>query len=178
MQTFLPAMTFAESARALDQKRLGKQRVETLQIMSVLTGLKWDKEREEVVEAAPKGWANHPVAKMWRGYEAALMKYQEAICEHWLSLGFKDTCLGKTRAIFEASPMAKNDVVMPPWYEEELVKSHQAALLYKDEEFYSQFSWGVEPEYNYKWPVALASERVKGGSGTGDGGNEGESSRE
>lgn len=159
MQTFLPAMTFTESARLLDNKRLGKQRVETLQIMGVLTKLKWDKESETVVEHEPKGWANHPVAKMWRGYEPALMEYQVAICDHWTSLGFKDTCLEKTRAIFEASPMAKDPVVLPPWYEPELVESHKSALLYKDEEFYSRFDWGVEAKYEYKWPVEIVGKK-------------------
>lgn len=38
MQTFLPYADFAESASVLDQKRLGKQRVETLQIFQALTG--------------------------------------------------------------------------------------------------------------------------------------------
>ena len=37
MQTFLPYADFAESARALDQKRLGKQRVEVIQIVRALT---------------------------------------------------------------------------------------------------------------------------------------------
>lgn len=36
MQTFLPYADFQESAYALDPKRLGKQRVETLQIMQAL----------------------------------------------------------------------------------------------------------------------------------------------
>lgn len=38
MQTFLPSPSFSESASVLDNKRLGKQRVETLQIMSTLVG--------------------------------------------------------------------------------------------------------------------------------------------
>ncbi|MFN7881952.1 MAG: pyrimidine dimer DNA glycosylase/endonuclease V, partial [bacterium] len=33
MQTFLPSPSFAESARILDNKRLGKQRVECKQIL-------------------------------------------------------------------------------------------------------------------------------------------------
>ena len=33
MQTFLPYADFAQSAKALDPKRLGKQRVETIQIV-------------------------------------------------------------------------------------------------------------------------------------------------
>ncbi|MFL6108162.1 MAG: pyrimidine dimer DNA glycosylase/endonuclease V [Marmoricola sp.] len=37
MQTFLPYADFEKSARALDTKRLGKQRVETIQVVRALT---------------------------------------------------------------------------------------------------------------------------------------------
>lgn len=40
MQTFLPYPDFQESAAVLDQVRLGKQRVETFQIMQALFGVK------------------------------------------------------------------------------------------------------------------------------------------
>jgi len=33
MQTFVPYANFSESAKVLDRQRLGKQRVETLQVM-------------------------------------------------------------------------------------------------------------------------------------------------
>ena len=65
MQTFLPYASFEDVARTLDRKRLGKQRVEGMQILNVL--------------AKPPGytgaWANHPAVKMWRGYENALKQY-------------------------------------------------------------------------------------------------------
>jgi hypothetical protein len=38
MQTFLPYSDITESMRVLDNKRLGKQRVETYQIISAITG--------------------------------------------------------------------------------------------------------------------------------------------
>lgn len=59
MQTFLPYQSFSDSASALDRQRLGKQRVEAWQILQALTG-------------ASRGWAHHPAAKMWRGFERAL----------------------------------------------------------------------------------------------------------
>ena len=34
MQTFLPYADFAQSAKVLDMKRLGKQRVEVLQLLN------------------------------------------------------------------------------------------------------------------------------------------------
>ena len=41
MQTFVPeATSYAASVRVLDRQRLGKQRVEVLQIVSALTGLR------------------------------------------------------------------------------------------------------------------------------------------
>ena len=39
MQTFLPYRGFTESARVLDTRRLGKQRVETIQVLRALTVL-------------------------------------------------------------------------------------------------------------------------------------------
>jgi hypothetical protein len=38
MQTFLPYPDFRESLQVLDNKRLGKQRVEAYQIISAITG--------------------------------------------------------------------------------------------------------------------------------------------
>lgn len=40
MQTFLPYSSFKRSAAVLDNKRLGKQRVETLQVMQGLAGMR------------------------------------------------------------------------------------------------------------------------------------------
>ena len=83
MQTFLPELTFEASASALDYRRLGKQRVETYQILRTLTG-------------KSDSWKNHPAVKMWRGYEKALCAYGLAICEEWRYVrGYKDTCCEK-----------------------------------------------------------------------------------
>ena len=69
VNTFLPSPIFAESARMLDYRRLGKQRVECMQILNVLEKLKsWDG-----VEKI--GWRNHPATRMWLGHEPALKQY-------------------------------------------------------------------------------------------------------
>ena len=65
MQTFLPYSDFEKTARCLDNKRLGKQRVETLQILN-------------------DSWPNHPATKMWRNYKGCLAEYGLIICEEWL----------------------------------------------------------------------------------------------
>lgn len=79
MQTFLPYADFERTARVLDPKRLGKQRVECIQVLRGLT-----------VEGY--GWRHHPAVRMWRGHEEALGRYAFTCCEVWLEAGFGDTC--------------------------------------------------------------------------------------
>ena len=71
MQTFLPYPSFERSARVLDRARLGKQRVEALQVLRAVT-------------IPTYGWRNHPVAKMWRGYIPALTKYALEVTDVWI----------------------------------------------------------------------------------------------
>jgi len=54
MQTFTPYSDFEESLRTLDLKRLGKQRVEVIQIVRALT-------------VPGYAWSSHPAVLMWRG---------------------------------------------------------------------------------------------------------------
>src|SRR4051794_31489394 len=91
MQTFLPYRSFERSARCLDRQRLGKQRVETLQILNTLAG-------------KSKAWQNHPAVAMWRGHESVLIDYGVAVCLEWLHRGYKDTCLAKIEAFREIFP--------------------------------------------------------------------------
>lgn len=140
MQTFLPYPDFEESAFSLDTKRLGKQRVETLQIMSaLLTG---------------RGWINHPATKMWAGYEWSLLKYQEAVCAEWTEQGgFKDTCLEKTLDVYHK--YRGDDRGHDPWWLtiDALHISHQSNLIRKDPKYYAPQFPGVASDLPYYWPV-------------------------
>ncbi len=60
MQTFVPYPDFAANAVVLDTRRLGKQRVETFQILRALV---WP----------AYAWKNHPATRMWRGFVPALV---------------------------------------------------------------------------------------------------------
>lgn len=149
MQTFLPYADFEQSARSLDQKRLGKQRVEVIQVVRALT-------------VAGYGWANHPATLMWKGFEEALGRYGFVCCEAWTELGFGDTCAttiatdlasaGVDRVRTQAELAAAG--ALPPWLgDEDLHRSHRSALLRKDPEHYSaQFS-DVPDDLPYVWPV-------------------------
>lgn len=140
MQTFLPYPDFAESARVLDRQRLGKQRVENLQIMKALV--------------TEEGWVNHPATKMWVGYEHALLLYQTAICDEWVRIrGYKDTCYEKTLLLlFDKGYGITYE--MPKWLGDETFHlSHQSNLLRKNPEWYGQFFQGVPDNLEYVWPV-------------------------
>lgn len=152
MQTFLPYSERAESTLAyyeecaglLDQKRLGKQRVENLQIMkALLTG--------------STSWSNHPAVKMWRGHEWSLLMYQDAICREWIhNFGFKDTCLEKTILLyFENSDLESTaDHSDPPWlHDEAMIMSHQSNLIRKDPEYYRKRFPDTPDDLPYIWPV-------------------------
>jgi GNAT superfamily N-acetyltransferase len=136
MQTFLPLPDFAASAAVLDDVRLGKQRVEAYQVIRTL---------DEVT----KGWRHHPVVKMWRGYEAALVDYGLVVCLEWTGRGRADTVYEKLLA--HARPGRS---VLPPWFgDEALHASHRSNLLRKDPEFYGRYGWAEPPDLPYIWPV-------------------------
>jgi hypothetical protein len=141
MQTFLPYANFINTAYALDRRRLGKQRIETKQILLTLTG-------------ESEGWKNHPAVKMWKGYEMSLAFYGSIICIAWKSYGYKDNQLQwfKDTYIYVGRRFKKR-LEHPPWLGDQRVhSSHRAALLHKDYEHYSQFGWREEPKLNYYWP--------------------------
>ena len=135
MQTFLPFPDFAQTASSLEWRRLGKQRVETLELLAALAG-------------DSKGWVNHPATRMWRGYEAALIEYGVAICLEWRRRGYRDTCLEKIQAFasrFPASPR-------PPWLGDPAFHAaHRSNLRRKDPVFYASFD--EPPDLPYIWPV-------------------------
>ena len=138
MQTFLPYSSYAESANVLDMRRLGKQRVETLQILNALTDPEY-------------GWQNHPAVNMWRGYEYELIEYGIAICNEWISRGYKDTCLGKIAEKIDSIP--EDGVDFPPWIGSmDFHRSHQSNLLRKDPVYYNQFFSDVPADLEYVWP--------------------------
>lgn len=142
MQTFVPYDDFERSASCLDMRRLGKQRVETLQLI-----------RCNLEVSA--GWKNHPAAKMWAENINGLIAYGIAMCEQWKSLGYKDTCLEK---MLSYGYPDKRD--LPRWWGDESVhSSHRANLMRKMPEHYSQFGWTEDPSMPYVWP-SENSERI------------------
>ncbi|GAA5042874.1 hypothetical protein HNP84_002081 [Thermocatellispora tengchongensis] len=150
VQTFLPYPGFADSARVLDPLRLGKQRVEALQVFRALT-------------VPGYGWRHHPVVAMWAGYEEALVRYGLEMCAVWTGLGRADTCAGTVvRELAErcgvAAARGQDELArageLPPWLgEPALHRSHRSALLRKAPAFYRPLFGDAEPDdLPYVWP--------------------------
>jgi hypothetical protein len=151
MQTFLPVADFADSARLLDSPRLGKQRVETLQIL-------------RAIELPDYGWANHPAVLMWRGRTPALVAYGLAMARIWRERGFGDTTetqIGEFAPQVVGVPQTElaDAGLLPSWLgDEALHRSHRSNLIAKDPDFYRpRFAelFGPEPDdLPYVWPEA------------------------
>ena len=151
MQTFLPVADFAETARLLDSPRLGKQRVECLQVLRAL-------------ELPDYGWANHPVVIMWRGHTAGLVVYALAMVRAWRERGFADstqTLIAEfaPEVVGRSQAELAGEGVLPSWVgNEALHRSHRSNLIAKDPEYYrGRFTelFGPEPDdLPYVWPDA------------------------
>ena len=137
----MPFECFQSSAKVLDQKRLGKQRVEVIQL---LNSIKKVKNNEPV-----RGWKNHPCRKMWHDYSNALVVYGIAICNEWRERGYNDTCLDKINALYNDN----ENLVMPKWLgNDELHLSHKSMLVQKDTLFYGSLWPTVPRDLDYIWP--------------------------
>lgn len=144
MQTFLPYADFRQTAKVLDRARLGKQRVENLQILKALMGLS-------------KGWVNHPATKMWSNNIWSFTVYHHDIVGEWTARGYKDTTLNSFMTIlgehFTPDMSCYGNTQPPTWLHDERVhSSHRANLLRKNAEYYGQFGWTESPQEGYWWP--------------------------
>lgn len=138
MQIFLPYPDMRQSLQCLDNKRLGKQRVETYQIISAIT------KRPKLDGTPYKGWLNHPCTVMWKDYVPALKLYMNYSIAEWIVRGFKNT--------MSIEQFNEDDVILPPFIgNERFHSSHRANLLKKDHEFYSKYGWGENPKDPYVW---------------------------
>lgn len=141
MQTFLPYQSFSKSLACLDNKRLGKQRVEAMQILQALE------------PGTTSRWRNHPAVKMWAGYEDSLKAYHDLAIATWILRGFNNSMKYKcdTAGIF-----MENLIVKPIWLTEQFCSAHRSNLLRKDFTFYSKYGWTEDTEQDYIWPTKQA----------------------
>lgn len=140
VNTFLPYPDFQKCAKVLDNKRLGKQRVEAMQIINVIT-------------KKMTAWSNHPAVNMWRGYINALKLYYNHILAEWINRGYKNN--------MPVLPI--HGKINLPWFigNKSFHLSHQANLIRKDHN-YAKIFRNIPNDYvehTYIWPTKLTDEQ-------------------
>lgn len=131
MNTFLPYADFDRSVQCLDRQRLGKQRVEVLQLVKAILG-------------ETSGWRTHPCTVMWQNHIDALIQYGLCACEEWTSRGYSDS-VRKQLAVRQTRPFK-----LPLWLgSRRLHASHRGNLRRKDPNFYT---WTDPMRDGYFWP--------------------------
>ncbi|MBK8246369.1 MAG: MSMEG_6728 family protein [Gemmatimonadetes bacterium] len=144
----------------LDDARLGKQRLETLQILRTLNG-------------DTDGYANHPAVQMWAGYEPALILYGLFVCHEWRIVRGRSDKLwgdfaqmahecgmldvekrfnkeGKVSAVYMDGTTPED----PPWLKDRWVlRSHRSNLMRKAPHIYGDKYDGTPENMPYLWPV-------------------------
>jgi hypothetical protein len=151
--TFLPFDDIERSLMVLDKRRLGKQRVEAGQILKALNG-------------ETKGWVNHPATKMWVGYEFLLKHYYNESLRIWEMRGGKNV-LSKPQPLTKEETDRVLSKDFPWWWgSSALHESHKAALIRKDEDYYTPLLQLESPRYlklGYFWPHKHTSESANPG---------------
>lgn len=150
MQTFLPYPDAVKTAECLDNKRLGKQRVEAIQIANILLD-----------RTKTKGWRNHPAVLMWKGYEGYLIfDYLKIILDEWNKRGYKNHKCAEHYlelwTLWWGSTNFKECLLFlpkPEWITSEFCRSHQSNLVRKNPEHYRKYFPNVPDNLPYVWPV-------------------------
>jgi hypothetical protein len=142
MQTFLPYKNFAESASALDNKRLNKQILEGYQILKVLNN-----------DDPKAGWRNHPAVKMWKGHEGQLWLYIMNMVDEANKRGIKTENNMDNLRVLKKYTSRNWGWALPKWYTDpftmrRVLATHKANLFRKDPVYYFEFASSVTDKAN------------------------------
>lgn len=136
VMTFVVTTDLAENFRILDTQRLGKQRVEGMQLINAIEN--------------NKGWSQHPAARMWANNLDALKHYVNCCIYEWIQRGNENTM-----KYYEVPKF----IVFPWWFSwNPLIQSHRA-MLYRKNPFYYHDKFTIEEKYHqygYIWPHSLS----------------------
>jgi len=141
MQTFMTHDNYVDTAKVLDNKRLGKQRVEAYQILKALRGDYND----------TGAWVNHPATVMWRDHQYELALYGLTISVEFHERGFDGYSMMQKFTDICNELQSSNTESYPWWVNNELLlMTHQSNLMRKDSEYYS---FNVPDNIPYIWPL-------------------------
>ena len=149
MQTFMCYFDHAKTAADLDTARLGKQRVEVVQILKALRG-------------DTDAYTNHPAVRMWEGYEPALLLYGLVVCYEWrVKRGHNDEVWHQLEEMSPTywngqSPLQNERYDAPPWARDKwVIRSHRSNLMRKAPHYYAEKYDGTPENMPYLWPVLV-----------------------
>lgn len=102
-------------------------------------------------ETHTKGWRNHPAVRMWKGYEAYLVKvYLKAMIDEWKNRGFKGPkCEAHYNRLYKLVENQKP--IVPSWLNENFFISHKSNLVRKNSKYYKPL-FNIEGDLPYVWP--------------------------
>ena len=157
MQTFFPYPNISSSAKCLDNKRLGKQRVEAKQLLLTL-GVSVGQHQGNTQSR----WRNHPAVRMWRGCEVSLVEYGLIMCVEWRQRGFQDALKDQFQQALTQFLKDRPAGDCPYWVGSEAFHaSHRSNLLRKDAAYYAQFGWTEPDDLPYVWPTEIEPPSAK-----------------
>ena len=131
VNTFILSNDIKETMKILDYKRLGKQRVEAMQIINILTQIQSLSQTQTKIP----GWSNHPIVLMWKGYINGLKYYCNCAIDEWIARGYKNTM----------EKYVISDFIMPWWcLNIQVQMSHRASLYRKDPIYYDSIRPSIE----------------------------------
>ena len=140
MQTFAPEGTAIRLGfERLDTKRLGKQRVETYQLIRAMLGISG-------------GWGHHPALLMWEMRLCALANYGVVNCDVWIERGYKDS-LRPYFVMIRQIGLDHNHSPEPPRFLDDIRDSHRSNLIRKEPEHYRKFWPHIPDDLEYVWPI-------------------------
>lgn len=149
MITWMTRKSIGATAQDLDITRLGNQRRETMQILDALTGVK---------SPVPP---NHPVLKMWIGYEFGLAIYGMMMSMEWhMNRGYADGVFWEFKRVIEALRVDEPGIHYepPPWFQDtDVLQSHRSNLMRRDAQYNKTWK-GTPALWPYLWPFVDDSE--------------------
>lgn len=152
VNTFVTSNSVSECASNLDNKRLGKQRVEAKQIIDCIES------------KLTKGFGNHPATLMWKDHIIGLKYYCNAMIKEWKSRkNSKGEPFKNTMEIYELDIKDEKEI-MPWWfYCKQLQLTHKCSLLRKNPVYYKFELTEKEQEFmytGYMWPHKLSEKAI------------------
>lgn len=138
MMTFIVCGDFILNAQLLDYRRLGKQRVEAIQILNAIY--------------THNKWSNHPIVRSWTPFITALKYYTNCIIQEWINRGGKNNI-----PLFEIPKL----ILMPWWCKWDRLHQSHRAMLNRKNPFYYNDKFTLDKEYlsyGYIWPTNVPYE--------------------